>query len=192
MRALVLLEPVVRNLVTIMTALALSACGGSQNPATQGSDRTIAVVNGDFEQVASDGTIAGWKMMQHVGPPSYEMVIDADGAHAGHGAFRITRTHEQVYGSLVQDFDFAESLSGEVELSAMMKTKGVGPEGWKLMLVIADTPVYAPALTGDSEWQHVSVKATLPANTRSLRIGAILLDAGTGWLDDVQLRVIAP
>jgi hypothetical protein len=185
-----------RKLLAIMATALLCACGGSPQGGKPADGKpeagtTIAVVNGDFEQSASDGNIPGWKMMQHAGPPSYEMAVDADGAYGGHGAFRMSRTHEQIYGSLVQDLDLPVSISGELELSAMMKTKDVGPEGWKLMLVIADTPVYSPALTGNNEWQRISVRAKLPANSHSIRIGAMLLDAGTGWLDDVQLRTIA-
>ena len=51
--------------------------------------------------------------------------------------------------------------------------------------------VQDPALVGTTDWQRVTVRAKLPANSDTIRVGAMLLDAGTGWLDDVQLRTIA-
>jgi hypothetical protein len=178
-------KSLVKNLIAIVGAIALAACAGNTD-----STSAIALVNGGFEQTASDGSIPGWTMLQHVGPPSYEMVIEAEGAYVGHGSFRMTRTHEQVYGSLTQDVA-VDKAAGVVELSAMLKTRDVGPEGWKLMIQTAQASEFSTKLTGSSEWQRVTVRATLPPGTTSITIGVTLLDSGTGWMDDVALKTIA-
>ena len=190
-----------RTVLTILAAAALAACAkqpatvaatpGAAAPAAA-AGTAIAIANGDFEQSAADGSIPGWMILQHAGTPAYEMKVEPAAAYRGNGGFRMTRTHEQVYGTLAQDIELPQPLSGEVELSAMFKSKDVGAEGWRLMLIAADTPEYSPSMVGTNDWQRVSVRARLKPNTRALRIGVTLIDAGTGWADDIQLRAIAP
>jgi hypothetical protein len=174
--------------VAMLTACRNSADSGS--PKTGPASTIATVVNGDFEQVADDGSIPGWTTQQHAGPPSYEMVIDAQGAYAGHGSFRMTRTQEQVYGTLSQEVAIAGVAGETIELSAMLKTKDVGPEGWKLMISGDRVREFSPAATGDSDWHPVSVRVQLPVATNSLTVGVTLLDKGSGWIDQVQLKVI--
>jgi hypothetical protein len=175
-----------KKLITIAAAVLLSAC--SSNSTDPG--RSMAVVNAGFEQTASDGSIPGWILEQHGGPPSYEMVIDAQGASEGHGSFRMTRTHDQVYGTIKQSIAVGDAEGKWVELTAMMKTKDVGPKGWKLMILGKGVREFSPAITGTSDWQRVKVRAQLPPKgTSSIFIGATLLDGGSGWLDNVELKV---
>jgi hypothetical protein len=186
-------EPV-KNFIAIIAVGMLAACGKGADSAhpDAGAASTIAtVVNGDFEQVADDGSIPGWVTQQHAGPPSYEMAIDAQGAYAGHGSFRMTRTQEQVYGTLSQEVAVAGAAGETIELSAMLKTKDVGPEGWKLMLSGDRVREFSPALSGTSDWHRVSVRVQLPVAVNSLTVAVTLLDQGSGWMDDVQLRAIA-
>ena len=181
-----------------MIAVLLAGCGGGNAPqpgaaaTTSPAASTIAVANGDFEQRASDGSIPGWTLMRHAGQQVYEIAVEPSAAYRGSGGFRITRTREQIYGSLVQDVELPAGIAGMVELSAMMKSADVGPDGWKLMVIAADVPEYSAALVGSNDWQRVSVRAKLPANAHTIRVGATLLDSGTGWLDDVELRAVAP
>ena len=179
--------------------VACSGGGGSGGPGIPAAGtaaapvgQPIAVENGDFEQTDPYGAVPGWMTLQHAGVPSYDMKIEPEAAHAGHGGFRMTRTHEQVYGTLAQDIQFPQPLSGAVELSAWLKSADVGPEGWKLMVIAGGPPEYSQALTGTQDWQHVTVRAALKPNTTSIRIGITLLDAGSGWADQVELRPIAP
>jgi len=181
----------------LAAALPLGACSGGSAPG--GSDATaaaggtpIAVENGDFETTDPYGAVPGWMTLQHAGVPSYEMKIEPEAAHAGANGFRMTRTHEQVYGTLAQDIQFAKPLSGTVELSAWLKSRDVGPEGWSLMIIAGGQPEYSRALTGTTDWQHVTVRAALKPNSTSIRIGITLIDAGTGWADQVELRHFAP
>lgn len=174
-----------KNLIAVMAAIGLVACARNMDV-----ESSLAVVNGGFEQTASDGSIPGWTMQQHAGPPSYEMVVDDQGVYAGHGSFRMTRTLDQVYGSLTQDVA-VDKVGGVFELSAMLKTRDVGSEGWGLMLLTPQVREFSPKLTGTSDWQRVTLRATLPPGTTSVTIGATLLDGGSGWMDDVQLKAIA-
>lgn len=168
--------------------------GTPSRPASPAA-RPIAVahiVNGDFEQTATDGSIPGWDQVQHAGEKSYDMRIDADGAYQGRGSFHMTRTHPQVYGSLTQNIDVSAYAGKTVELSGMLKSRDVGPEGWKLFMNgnMQGTLEYSPAVTGTSDWQRQSVKLKLPAGARRLTAGVTLLDAGEGWADNIELKVV--
>ena len=185
------------RILALAAALPLGACGGGAAPGgsaatAAGGGEPVAVENGDFETTDPYGAVPGWMTLQHAGVPSYEMKIEPEAAHAGANGFRMTRTHEQVYGTLAQDVQFPKPLSGTVELSAWLKTKDVGPEGWALLVIAGGPPEYSQRLTGTGDWQHVSVRAALKPNSTSVRIGISLMDGGTGWADQVELRHIAP
>jgi hypothetical protein len=188
-------ENQVKNFIVFMAVVVLAACSKSADPGSRNTAPadTIALVNGDFEQAATDEGIPGWMSQQHAGPPSYEMVIDAQGAYAGHGSFRMTRKLDQVYGMLWQGVAVAGFAGRTVELSAMMKTSDVGEQGWVLIISTPELNVreLSPKLTGTTDWQRVSVRAQLPPGTSTIKVGAVLLDGGSGWMDDVQLRTIA-
>ncbi len=174
-----------KNLIVAMAVIGLVACARNMD-----SGSALAVVNGGFEQASSDGSIPGWTTEQHAGPVSYEMVVDDQGTYADHGSFRMTRSHDEVYGALTQDI-VVDKAGGVVELSAMLRSRDVGPKGWGLMISIPRLREFSPKLTGTSDWQRVTVRATLPPGTSSVTIGVILLDGGSGWMDDVQVKAIA-
>lgn len=193
----------------MMAALLLVACGKSAPPAPPAAAKSVppapaakaaetpsqpsgTLVNADFEQAATEGGIPGWTMSQHAGPRSYEMRVDTIDPYAGHASFHMTRTQPQVYGSLTQSLDAGAYAGKTVELSAMLKTRGVGPRGWGLV-VSADVPgalERSPGLTGDSGWTKDTVRLNVPANARRLTVGVSLRDAGDGWMDDVALKVV--
>jgi hypothetical protein len=175
-----------KKMITAAMALVLAACSsGSGAPA-----RDLAVVNGDFKQTAADGSIPGWKFVQHAGPRSYDTLIDKQGAYKDSGSFRMTRIRDQFYGTLAQDVAVGSAAGQTVELSAMMKTADVGPKGWELMIAGAGVREFSPPLSGTGDWQRITLRAQVPKTTTTISVGATLLDGGTGWLDDVQLRVV--
>lgn len=157
----------------------------------------LRFANADFEAPASPGRIPGWSLLQHAGPPSYEMVIDSELRAGGQQSFRIRRTREEVYGMIEQRVLVASGLldGRTVELSAMLRTRGVGPQGWLLMMQFltaqnAHVGEFRSApLTGDAEWQRVAVRAQVPKATRFVSVSAVLFDGGTGWVDDVAFAV---
>ncbi len=183
-----------KQLLIFSAAAFLAACSGGGAPtAGQGSalpGQSIPVVNGDFEQTGAGGEIPGWTISQHAGARAYETAIDGEHAFKGRGSFRMSRIHEQVYGSIEQSIDVARFAGKTVELSAMLKSKDVGPLGWKLFLGAPGKMEYSPGLTGSSDWKRDVVKLELPKSTHTITIGASLLDGGTGWMDDVELHVL--
>jgi hypothetical protein len=179
-----------------LAVLVLLVVGCSQNktgPAANASasGQVIPIANSDFEQGKGDD-IPGWSQLQHAGPKSYDFRIDTDGAYQGHGSFHITRTKPQVYGTLSQTINVSHYAGHTLELSAMLKSRDAGAPGWKLMLNgnQADTLEYSPGLTGTNDWQRQTVKLKLPPNARDLTLGVTLLDAGEGWMDNAELKVV--
>jgi hypothetical protein len=177
-----------KKFIATLSVLVLTACSHANVDAGQ----TIPIRNGDFEQAAADGSIPGWFITQHAGANDYEVRIEADGAHAGHGSLRITRIKEQVYGSILQRVPVDQFSGKTIELSAALKSKDVGPNGWKLF-INGNSPnglKYSSGQTGTNEWQQQSVTLKVTPNIHTVSIGATLIGAGSGWIDDVQLRVL--
>lgn len=177
--------------VFLVPLIALTAC--SQNPgAAASAARTIAVVNADFEQTAADGTIPGWTSMMHADPGAFLVRVDAEGAHQGRGGLHITRVHDEPYGMVAQDIDATPYAGKTLELSAMSKTRDVGAKGWKLLINgnAPGTLKYSAALNGTQDWQRQSVSLKVTPLVHKVTIGAILLDAGDAWLDEVELKVL--
>lgn len=195
--------------LSMIVALLLVACGKSAPPAPPATAKSVpaaptakaaqaasqvngTLANADFEQAATEGSIPGWTMSQHAGPRSYEMRVDTVDPYAGHASFHMTRTQPQVYGSLTQSLDAGTYAGKTVELSAILKTHGVGPRGWGLF-VSADVPGVlerSPGLTGDNGWTKDTVRLNVPGNARRLTVGVSLRDAGEGWMDDVELKTV--
>lgn len=182
-------------------ALLLAACGkpsgsDADKPAAQATvaaaGKPLSLSNPGFEAAAIPEGIAGWQFVQHAGPQSYAPELDTRSPFAGKASFRVTRTAVQFYGSLIQDLK-ATGLGGRrVELSAALRCKDVGKRGWKLFLNanVRASLAYSPGCTGTTDWQRDTVTLQLPANTKRLTVGATLLDAGTGWVDDVTVRLL--
>jgi hypothetical protein len=176
----------------LVSFAALSACSQNQPGSASPSGKTIAVANADFEQASGDGTIPGWTSMMHADPGAFLVRVDADGAHQGHGSLHITRVRDEPYGMVAQDIDVTPYAGKTLELSAMSKTRDVGAKGWKLLLNgnAPGTMKYSTALTGTQDWQRQSVSLKVTPFVHKLTIAAILLDAGDGWLDEVELKVV--
>lgn len=147
------------------------------------------IANPGFEQPASGDRIPGWTLSQHAGVQAYEMGIDHASAAEGKASFRMQRLRVQVYGAITQQLDAATLAGKTVELTAKVRTKDVGPRGWMVSLDAAGSRASALA-SGTSDWHEVQVRAKVPAGTKTVTVGAMLRDAGTGWLDDVRLRVV--
>lgn len=191
-----------RILLLISTALLLAACGRGATPSQKAAAAMSpepargvpagALIDPDFEQSSADGGVPGWNESQHAGPRSYRMWIDPVDPYAGHGSFHMARTLPQVYGSLTQTVDARPYAGKTIELSAMVKSKDVGPGGWKLFVDagLPNTLVYSTGLTGDNGWKSESLRLKVPAIAERLVVGVTLLDAGDGWMDNVELKTV--
>ena len=171
-------------------SLVLAAC------AAKNESREIPIVNASFEVKAdADGGIPGWTLFQHAGVPAYVASIDETTHADGHASARVTRTREQVFGSLAQTVQVTGLAGKTVELSAMLKTQDVTDGGWRLQLVQNSAGI-APAIShnymGTSDFTLVSVRTQIAAATTEVEISASLQGGGTAWIDAVHLRVVDP
>ncbi len=158
----------------------------------------IKLVNPSFEEPANGARTPGWFGTQHYGPNrerDYEWSVDTDVASDGKASYRIRRKNPQVFGMIAQNVVIESHAGKTLEVSAMMKADDVGPEGWLLVVNVENRNALleqvrsAPA-TGKHDFKRYSVRFKLPADAYELKIGVMLLDAGTGWVDDVKLTVI--
>jgi hypothetical protein len=177
----------------IATAL---ACACVSLPSLAATD--IKLVNPSFEEPANGARTLGWFGTQHYGPNrerDYEWSVDAETASDGKASYRIRRKNPQVYGMIAQGVVIEAHAGKTLELSAMMKTDDVGPDGWVLVVNVEDRKslvqqVRSTPATGKHDFKRYSVRFKLPPEAYELKIGVMLLDAGTGWVDDVKLRVV--
>ena len=178
----------------VVAALLLAACANPDSGA-RGAARVIAsvaVANAGFEEPGTPNRIPGWTLSQHAGVAAYEMTEDATLPFAGRASFRMRRTRSQVYGVLFQEVPIDPYAGKTLELSAMARTADVGPLGWVLYIDVPGGREMAAPQTGTTDWRAVRVRVKVPADAHQVSIGAMLLDGGTGWLDDVKLNVVEP
>ena len=178
------------KLLPLLCMPLLAACA-------QGDHGEIPLVNPGFEEAPVAGAwVPGWTFSQHVGNEAYEGAVDDEVAAEGKKSLRLRRYAPQVYGALFQHVALSGHAGETIELSARLKTKDLGPKGWMLVLtVIASTgnqQFRAKPLTGTQEFTEVKVSGKLPEGVEGVDVGALLRDAGTGWIDDVHLRLLPP
>jgi hypothetical protein len=178
----------------VAAALLLAACANpdSGSGSAARAIASIAVANAGFEEPGTPNRIPGWTLSQHAGVAAYEMTDDATAPFAGRASFRMRRTQSQVYGLLFQEVPIDPYAGKTLELSAMARTADVGPLGWVLYIDVPGGREMAVPLTGTTDWRAVRVRVKVPADAHQVSIGAMLLDGGTGWLDDVKLNVVEP
>ena len=175
-------------------ALLLVACANPDGGAGSSTRAiaSIAVANAGFEEPGTPNRIPGWTLSQHAGVQAYEMTQDATAPFAGGASFRIRRTQPQIYGLIFQEVPVEAYAGKTLELSAMAKTADVGPQGWVLYIDVPGGRETAAPQTGTTDWHDVRVRVKVPDGARQVSIGAMLLDGGTAWLDDVKLNVVEP
>ncbi|QBB70799.1 hypothetical protein ELE36_10780 [Pseudolysobacter antarcticus] len=157
----------------------------------------IALVNPGFETPMQGEDIPGWTQLQHAGIAAYEMGIDSKIFHGGKHSFRMKRIAEQMYGLLEQTVPVVGVGGKDIELSAMLRSEGVGKEGWRLSVNFMTgsgdilTQANSAIVTGTKKsWRRVVLLAKAPAGTTSISVGLLLQDRGTIWADDIHLRAV--
>ena len=193
------------NVSSALAALAVAGAMGAvgATSATAATDLAaplaatdIKLVNASFEEPANGSRTPGWFGTQHYGATrDYEWAVVTDAASDGKASYRIKRLRPQVFGMINQGAVVEEYKGKTLEYSAMMKTDDVGPEGWLLVVNIESRNALVEQLrsvpaTGKHDFKRYSVRFKLPADAYELKLGVMLLDAGTGWVDDVKLRVL--
>ena len=156
----------------------------------------IKLVNPSFEEPANGVRAPGWFPTQHAGPErNYEWAVDSETAADGKASYRIKRLSPQVFGMIIQGVIVAEHAGKTLEFSAAMKGQDLGPEGWVLVVNIENRntvleQMRSTPVTRKQDWKRSVVRFKLPADAYELKLGVMLLDSGTGWVDDVKLRVV--
>jgi hypothetical protein len=178
----------------VILLVGLAGCSRTTTPYAELPD-SIALVNPDFESAPrANGSIEGWAIGQHAGPPSYKFEVDSSVSAAGKASLRIERTRDQVYGMISQLVPISAYAGRTIELTAQMKTDDVGPKGWELMLTftggVPDPRHAATPLSGTQDFQKVTIRTPVPVGAQKVEIAALLHDRGTAWIDDVHLRVV--
>lgn len=156
----------------------------------------IKLVNPSFEEPANGARAPGWFPSQHTGPVrNYEWAVDTETASEGKASYRIKRISPQAFGMINQGIIVAEHAGKTLEFSASMKGDDVGPEGWLLTVNVESRnaileQIRSTPVTGKAGWKRSAVRFKLPADAYELKLGVMLLDEGTGWVDDIKLRVV--
>ncbi|WP_316366065.1 hypothetical protein [Candidatus Thiodiazotropha sp. CDECU1] len=174
----------------VTTSLMFSACSEGTNPPQTTS---VPLNNPSFEQ--SDQYLEGWGFSQHAGKPAYAVSIDTTNSTDGNNSYRIERELVQSWGMIYQWLPLDNAMGKTIKLTAMIKSENLGPDGFDLNLVFRKanrkviSNIASEAVTGTNNWQRISVTGVIPANTAQLQITAVLNDAGTAWVDDVQVSI---
>ncbi|MBV2119903.1 MAG: hypothetical protein KUF74_00455 [Candidatus Thiodiazotropha sp. (ex Ctena orbiculata)] len=186
----------------VTASLLLSACNDKNQTAEQSLPQekpplqaiSLPLKNPSFEE--SDQFVKGWGFSQHAGEPAYEVSIDTIDSTDGKHSYRIERKLVQAWGMINQWLPLDSAVGKSIKLSAMIKSEALGPKGFDLSLVFRKankkfiSEIASEIVTGSHDWQRLEVVAVVPAKTAHLQITAVLNDAGTAWLDDVQLTLI--
>ncbi len=156
----------------------------------------IKLVNPSFEEPANGARAPGWFPSQHTGPVrNFEWAVDTETASDGKASYRIKRLSPQAFGMITQGVVVAGHAGKTLEFSAAMKADDVGPDGWVLSVNVESRnaileQVRSTPVTGKVGWKRSVVRFKLPADAYELKLGVMLLDEGTGWVDDIKLHVV--
>jgi hypothetical protein len=153
--------------------------------------------NGDFEALNPRGGAAHWINKQHAGVRAYDFRVVEEGVHGDKRSMMIRRLQKQVWGKTEQIVPVAAELAGKtVEFDVWMRGEQVGKKGYMIrvgafagsnLLDFAKSERHA----GDSGWTKRSLRLTVPEFTSRLVVAVTLEDAGTIWIDDARLSVVA-
>ncbi|MES9861296.1 MAG: hypothetical protein ABW157_04340 [Candidatus Thiodiazotropha sp. LLP2] len=188
----------------VTTSLIFASCGYDselahrsplqQQDAKSAQAASLQLKNPSFEQ--SDKFPKGWGFSQHAGEPAYAVSIDTTNSTDGKNSYRIERKLVQAWGMVNQWLPLDNATGKSIKLTAMIKSENLGAAGFDLNLVFRKAnrkfieKVGSEAITGTNDWQKIEVTGVVPAGTAHLQITGVLNDAGTAWLDDIQVRIV--
>jgi C-terminal processing protease CtpA/Prc len=143
----------------------------------------------DFEPVP--GTPDKWSM-----GPAGTVALDSMTVHGGSRSVRLQRTASSESDFSVLTLDLPADRAGkEIELRGWLKSEKVA--GWFGLWLRLDGPggvlgfdnMQKRGLKGTSDWTEYSITLPLDPDTRKVVFGALCIDAGTVWADDLQVLV---
>ena len=161
------------------------------------AESTNRLLNGGFENLAPNGrTPVGWSLAQHAGDFAYRMEPDSSNFVEGKRSFKISRYAEQAYGIVQQPIllNDTKKPTGAI-FSAQLRSLDATEEGWLLTANVSfpnrpHEQVRSKALTGTRPWTKVDLFIPLAPDAIDIKVGAMLLGGGTGWIDDASVILI--
>ena len=173
----------------------VGACGHGGSETAGGSvaaGKPLAIVNGDFEQPGNGGAIPGWQYLHHAGVDAYTVSLDTDSPAQGKASVKMTRSQPQIYGTLSQLVSVKGYDGKTVRVTAKMKTDGVGEKGLGAVHVgaWASGECVQCADDGYDGVERRQYRGEDAGWGDAAQSRGELLDAGTGWFDDVRVSVV--
>lgn len=173
--------------------LAALACG---LPRLAGAATTPAVLNPGLETATADKPTVP-EHWWSIGAPG-SVALDASTRRSGERSLRLVRSGDFV--GIGQTLDVGQASGRKVELRAWFRAEGVGEGTAGLWLRVDDAngkvlgfaSSYDTPVESDGAWHERRVLIAVPGDAAKLVFGATQGSTGTLWVDDVELRVMAP
>jgi hypothetical protein len=160
-------------------------------PARQGVWAPVAIANDDFELGGDTGVPTSWQFSQHAGIPAYKVQPDTSVFASGKRSLLVQRIADQVFGSITQRVKLSP---GTYRFKASVRSREVsGRQGWRLRVSVYRTDggfelFRGQSLFGDNDWRESVVEFVVPDNATDTLLGAMLVGAGSGWIDAAKLE----
>lgn len=191
---------------SLALSVLLAACAAGGDPATAtpsarqaGSPRVlIPIVNPSFDANAQ-GQLDGWEGLEHGRGGSYTFLPDSHSPHSPPSSARIRRHGVEEYGWLNQDIRVRPEWRGKaVRLSGFLRTEGAVGAGGSLILQVLDggggvlvwDHMTDRKIRGTQAWKRYTAQIAIPSQAYVVRVGAMLEEAGTMWVDDLALELL--
>ncbi|NLX05098.1 MAG: hypothetical protein GXY33_08140 [Phycisphaerae bacterium] len=156
------------------------------------------IVNPSFEQVAENGQPLGWKAWSTLGDEAAKGCTTVEVGDAPDG-----KRVGQLAPAAPQIAILSQNLQGLVpgqwyEVSGMIRCNGAVGHGCRLAVEywrgsVAYGGVDSESLVGDVAWQKAVVRFAAPSTAYRVQLDFIFSgQSGTGWMDDLAIKAIAP
>lgn len=177
---------------------------GAAASGPQSTARPVALLNAGFEDGQAGASAPdGWRTTQHAGVPSYRFALDEQVARSGRRSLRVDNIGPEPFGAIYQTTPAAPHIGKRLRFSAQLRVAGVGAgrgirgafllvQAMRTGVPVAEDRMMDRPIKGDRDWQRETVELVVPPGTDEIEVGAMLLGAGSLWIDDAQLVVVAP
>jgi hypothetical protein len=188
-----------RFIAALGLLLLAAASAATEKPADVAG--VIPLINAGFEsdKKSSHGGPEAWSGTQHAGEVSYRFTLDSETRRSGKRSMRIENVGKEPFGAFEQSLSVAPHAGRKLRFSGWLKTDGANAGGAVLVMVaehssggiVAHNFMAGSEVKGTRDWQRYSIVLSIPAYASGLRVGVMLLGAGTVWFDDAELEVLA-
>lgn len=158
---------------------------------------TAQIQNSGFED-SSNGTMNHWNIKK---ADSFD--IQSDNTQAYKGKFSIKLSGKSTDDSPFQSFSQVVSLHAKeiqkIEISAYVKSEATNGsinlwaqvmDSKGEMIDFGNSDVQEQSITVNKDWTKYSLTFIIDKNTKSIKLGGVLLGAGTAWFDDFSIQKI--